>query len=206
MHDDVTNNEIKDKGDAKKSTGISRRRFAQASMVTPIVMSLASRPVLGQGNQCTTSGMESGNHSGVAEVHCEGCSPGYWKNHPESWPSQYNPDELNDGNDGNDTDNGTLFSQVFNIDDSSPFWGLTLMQILKNKNPYKFDDPYKVGFHTVATLLNAAVIGYPTFGYTSAEVIIIYNSWLGTPEELKKKFENLHDGSPSYSWITCPLN
>lgn len=204
MQDDVKDNEIKQKDDAENNASITRRRFTQASMVAPIVMSLASRPVLGQGNQCTTSGLESGNHSGVNEVSCEGCSPGYWINHPDSWStSGYNPSETFDFNNPNDPNNGTLFSQVFNISNQSPYWGLTLMQVLKLKGNA---DPHELGFHTVATLLNAAVIGPPTFGYTKSEVITIYNTWNGTAEELKFKFENLHDDSKLYPWITCPLN
>ncbi len=202
MQDDAKKNELEqDETQAPKNKGLSRRRFTQASMIAPVMMSIASRPVLGQGNQCTTSGLESGNHSGVDEVTCEGCSPGYWMNHPQSWPPQYNPDENYDPTDPNQN-NGTLFSQVFSISNSSPYWGLTLMGVLKMTGN---SDPHKLGFHTVATLLNAAVIGYPTFGYTESEVINIYNNWTGTAEELKIKFENLHSGSTLYPWITCPL-
>ncbi len=165
MQDDAKNNEIEQKDDAENNTSITRRRFTQASMVAPVVMSLASRPVLGQVNQCTTSGLESGNHSGVAEVQCEGCSPGYWKQsqHVNSWVI-YSPTDI--------------FSTVFGITDTNHIYaGLTLLQVLQKVRK----DSANLGFQTVAALLNAAALGpgtaRETFGYTPFQVIELYNNF-----------------------------
>ena len=71
----------------------SRRRFTAAGIAASgAVLTLASRPVLGQGlctegAGLTISGWTSGNHS-AKHVHTvdTGKSPGYWKNHPMKWP------------------------------------------------------------------------------------------------------------------------
>lgn len=57
----------------------SRRRFTKAGLAAPILMSLASQPVLAQGRECTASAFASANPSRpVDRDTCRGCSPGYW--------------------------------------------------------------------------------------------------------------------------------
>lgn len=62
----------------------SRRKLTGAALGVSAVFTLASRPVWA--NQCTVSGMASGNLSKPQET-CEGCTPGYWKvcQHLDSW-------------------------------------------------------------------------------------------------------------------------
>ncbi len=62
----------------------SRRKLTGAALGVSAVFTLASRPVWA--NQCTVSGMASGNLS-APQVTCEGCTPGYWKvcQHLDSW-------------------------------------------------------------------------------------------------------------------------
>ena len=190
MQDDSKRNEIEQKDDVENNTSISRRRFTQASMVTPVVLSLASRPVLGQVNQCSTSGLQSGNHSGVEEIHCQGCSTVKWgdKENEDEWKGTYKPLDK--------------FGEIFAIGDQSPYKGKNLKTVL-NMND---DVNSNVGKETVAALLNADNI--EDFGYTTVQIIAIYNTWGdtgGTNAELSYKFRNLHNDSALYDWISCPF-
>jgi hypothetical protein len=71
----------------------SRRRFGLAGLAAPAVMlSLASKPVMGASYWCTGSGGMSGNTSGHGtKLSCLACSPGYWKTSPGTWPKPYYP-------------------------------------------------------------------------------------------------------------------
>ena len=71
---------------AVRSTG--RRRLLQAGIsAVPVVMTVASRPVLAQTGNCQSpSGFVSGNASHPGAVTCSGRTPTYWMNHT-SWPS-----------------------------------------------------------------------------------------------------------------------
>lgn len=71
-----------------------RRRFVKGAVgAAPVIMTLASRPVWGARN-CTYSGQLSGNLSDQDEQPCggEGCSPGYWKTHPDRWSPAFPPE------------------------------------------------------------------------------------------------------------------
>ena len=64
-----------------------RRRFAKSSLAASgVLLTLASRPVLGNVVCKSPSGFLSGNQSsqGMKPI-CEGRSPGYWRNH-DGWP------------------------------------------------------------------------------------------------------------------------
>lgn len=64
----------------------SRRRFTKAGLAAPILMTLASRPVLGQGRFCTASAFASANPSRPVDLStCTGCSPGYWHHENACW-------------------------------------------------------------------------------------------------------------------------
>ena len=77
---------------AHRSTTVdqARRRVAKSGLAASVLLTLASRPVLGATSTCQSpSGFQSGNvsHPGTP-VACLGRSPGYWKTHPD-WPSPY---------------------------------------------------------------------------------------------------------------------
>ena len=71
--------------DAPKSGDIdhSRRKLSGAALGVTAVFTLASRPVWA--NQCTISGMMSGNLSAPQGPACQGCTPGYWKADLNIW-------------------------------------------------------------------------------------------------------------------------
>jgi hypothetical protein len=72
----------------------SRRKLTGAALGVSAVFTLASRPVWA--NQCSISGMASGNLSKPQET-CEGCTPGYWRvcQHLGSWSGFQTTDTFN---------------------------------------------------------------------------------------------------------------
>lgn len=67
-----------------------RRAFTAASLGSPVLISMLSRPAFGQ-TACSISGLMSGNVSspGGVPAPCAaggfGCTPGFWKNNPLRW-------------------------------------------------------------------------------------------------------------------------
>lgn len=136
---------------------VSRRHFAKASLgLSGVVLSLASRPVLGAVVCKSPSGFMSGNASthGPQPV-CQGRSPGYWKNHEGSWPIA--------------TD--VQFSSVFPTSPSSPYAKYTLLQLLTPQS----DDKHKLGMHLVAAYLNA-ISGWTPF-LPVETIIAMFTEW-----------------------------
>jgi hypothetical protein len=122
----------------------SRRQFAKSSLgISGVILSLASRPVLGDVICKSPSGFMSGNASthGPQPV-CQGRSPGYWKNHADSWPIS--------------TD--TQFTSVFPASPTSVYAQYTFLQLLDPRQ----DDAQKLGMHLVAAYLNA-ISGWTPF-------------------------------------------
>ncbi len=69
----------------------ARRRLLKAGVAaTPVVFTVASRPVLGTTVCATVSGAQSLNLSNPqALATCYGLSPDYWQAHPDIWPQPY---------------------------------------------------------------------------------------------------------------------
>lgn len=135
----------------------SRRQFAKTSLgLSGVVLSLASRPVLGDVVCKSPSGFLSGNASthGPQPV-CQGRSPGYWKNHADSWPIA--------------TD--TQFSSVFPATPSSVYVKYTFLQLLTPQQ----DDAQNLGMHLVAAYLNA-ISGWTPFLKTET-IIAMFAEW-----------------------------
>lgn len=126
-----------------KSAG--RRRFGKSGLaVSGVLVTLASRPVLGCEVCKSPSGFLSGNLSshGTPPV-CAGLSPGYWKNHT-AWPIS----------------NRTTvkFRSVFTCLSTSPYYSVTMLTLL---SPQSYDKN-NLGMHLVAAYLNAKA-GYTPF-------------------------------------------
>lgn len=172
----------------------SRRKLTGAALGVSAVFTLASRPVWA--NQCTISGMASGNLSQPHEI-CGGCTPGYWKVpvHLDSWgPTGFTPIS----EPGNPAE---TFNEVFGVtqyvrNDGSAY---TLLEVMRELNGNGDPISTNLGFHAVAALLNAA---HPAvnFGYTSGELIALFqDNYLTNPEKLKNSLEMLNQRE-------CPLN
>ncbi len=154
----------------------SRRRLIKGvAGATPLLMTVASRPVLGA--QCTPSAWVSGNLSdhGHEKMSCGGRSPGYWKTAARRWRrTGYHPGTCtmkhhgicrtynNDGTPFHSSRRGGVFAGGF-------YGDRTLMQVLWLDGGA---DPYQLGAHIVAALLNAA--SNPGYGMSVADVQDMY--------------------------------
>lgn len=166
-----------------------RRKLAGAALGAGAVFTLASRPVWA--NQCTISGMASGNLS-APKVACNGCTPGYWKQpqHFFAW-SGFRPVDVSA------LEKADTFNAVFGVFDykKSDGTAYTLLEVLHlNGN----SDPIfpKLGAHAVAALLNAA--SSINYGYTSGEIITLFTNNKRTPDVLKDALDDLNNRG-------CPL-
>ena len=199
----------------------SRRKLTGAALGVSAVFTLASRPVWA--NQCSISGMASGNLSAPKGPPCGGHTPGYWKTcqHLDSWVATgFKPSDT--------------FNSVFGVTQYVDCSGkpYTLLDVLylnggsyscgpgpksnqpahtsvdpshtcKSGNIYSKDmggDPVSVnlGFHAVAALLSAAHPGI-NYGYTSGELTALFRNNLHRAAELKNSLAMLNERG-------CPLN
>lgn len=126
----------------------SRRSFAKAGAVAPVILTLASRPALGGGGGggvCFTPSRSLSRNTSLSQNDknglCNGKSPGYWKNATD-WPvSKYTPFH-------------PLFatgSYIGNTYKNSNGSSKTLIQVL---NLGGTGDPQMVAFHIVGAYLN----------------------------------------------------
>lgn len=178
----------------------SRRKLTGAATLgVSAVFTLASRPVWA--NQCTISGMASGNLSSPDNIVCAGCTPGYWINHPMNWPAPYLPGtclECQVTGSGNKCkawkNDGTVFPFPSTFKDQ----GKTMMQVLAMTGN---EDPYQLGAHAIAALLNSAAT-YPgnfSFGYLPGDILGLWNKYaFSNPQGLKGMYQSLNERR-------CPL-
>jgi hypothetical protein len=168
--------QIEEKPQVKQELSEKRRQLLKgAAAAAPVMMTVASRPVLGA--QCTPSAWVSGNLSdhGHERPSCGGRSPGYWKTRPKRWSGTgYYPGTCEDSSYKNNTctdykGDGTQFNAVFAMGNTH-YDGKTLMQVLWLDGT---EDPYQLGAHIVAALLNAATI--PDYGMDVVMVKDIYS-------------------------------
>ena len=117
----------------------------------------------------SASGAASANLSTHSDhlVPCQGRSPGFWKNHPEAWPSAQCK---------TDTKYNALFttrtSRTYSL---SPY---TCMQVVDANAFSRSKDPDNVAMHIMATLLNvrSGRIGF----LTEIQVLAIWNAYAKT--------------------------
>lgn len=169
----------------------SRRRILKGVALTPVVLSLASRPVLGQ--ECTISGMMSGNTSDHGHsTNCGGLSPGAWSTAESGagdWPktpcepgtlkedASFTSNGLGKNKDKQDrcpykNDGTPFFGYPDSFRGSDPHYtGKTLMEVLWMEGN---EDPHRFGAHIVAALLNSYAI--PDYGMTPTDVQELYEN------------------------------
>jgi hypothetical protein len=145
--------------------GATRRRLAKAGIgAVGVLSTLESRAGMSPMMCKSPSGALSGglsSHYGPAPV-CNGLSPGYWKNHPESWPIPTT----------------TWFAEVFYVagnrrsctasKTNTNLLCSTMMNVL---DPQGFDQ-YNLAMHAVATYLN---IRTGKINFLSVETLL--NMW-----------------------------
>jgi len=157
-----------------ETTENTRRRFLKGAAATPVIMTVASRPVMGA--YCTPSAWVSGNLSdnGPKVDSCGGRSPGFWKARPDKWSrTGYLPGTCKNWSYKSTCkvykDDGTKFNAVF-VSGNPHYDNKTLMQVLWLEG---YEDPYQLGAHIVAAVLNAA--SKPNYGMSVADVQKIYS-------------------------------
>lgn len=134
----------------QKETGLprdrGRRRLLQGGVgASPLLLTLVSRPVLGNGIQCfSPSGFVSMPTSQHGEPQfCLGRTPGFWRQPQKfnEWPKPYYPVAVKNHP-------ATKFKTVFTP--AGPYETMTLLDVVSiGAGP-----PNDVGRHIVATLLN----------------------------------------------------
>ena len=175
-------NPIETKQDASEnlSPNQARRHFAKSVAGSGVILSLASKPVMGSNYWCTASGGLSGNTSSHGQRQaCLACSPGFWKGSPENWPSPYYPYNICNST-GKVNKYATKFNAVFTSSDQR-----TMKAVLDNS-------PGSREFHAIAALLNAArsaQLGLAS-AFTVAEVKTLYNQ--GAPAST---FSSTYEGT-----------
>lgn len=134
----------------------ARRSLLRGAAAAPVLMSLASRPVMGGGSRCcTASGFMSGNASpqpGTGSG-CGGYSPGYWKNKTGSWPSSCKTT--------------AKFHDIFTSKLNTNCGTQTMLQVLQNL-------PGSLAFHAIGCYLNASS-SLPDYSLTTTMVVKIWN-------------------------------
>ncbi|MDP2787282.1 MAG: hypothetical protein Q8O79_04325 [Pseudomonadota bacterium] len=190
---DKTNSTLPDELDAAKTGQVdeSRRRLAKVGIAgSGVILTLASRSVLGGWGVCTGSEIMSGNLSKPGDANPCGCSPGYWGNQNgyATWMAQL-------GNLISSSHAPTaLFNTVFGVTFFGPNTGsalttygpnVTLWQAVHDKQSTTpiitcKGNNQNAAFHAVAALMNASVYGsrYPVpAGYqTPAGVINMFSA------------------------------
>lgn len=149
---------IEDSVDYHGPKNASRRRFGKSGLAASgVLITLASRPVLGTEVCKSPSGFLSGNLSthGPAPI-CKGRSPGYWKNHTK-WPI---PNRTT-----------CKFSSVFTCPRGSPYAKVTMLELLSHQS----FDSQNLGMHLVASYLNA-VAGWTSF-LTVQRIQSMFSEW-----------------------------
>jgi len=124
-------------------TDRNRRRLLQGGLGAAPLLTLVSRPVLGNGDggQCVPpSSWGSLPHSkpGAPQYSCNGRTPDYWQqpHHSSSWPPSYSP--------------STVFNAVFSASPCPYPDATTLLDVLEMGG----GPPNPLGRHIVASLLN----------------------------------------------------
>jgi hypothetical protein len=159
----------------------ARRRLLQAGIsAAPVAMTLASRPVLAEGNgivggACRTPSAfasinQSVQHNGTT---CSGRTPGFWKQeqHFSSWrPSGFYPTTVP----GPGGHAATQFCAVF--PNCSVYTGKTLLDVLGAGG----GPPDDVGRHIVAALLNAYAGFTPLTILSVAKIKEIWSQYAST--------------------------
>jgi hypothetical protein len=175
----------------------SRRKLTGAALGASAIFTLASRPVLAGVCQSPSAAVSGNLSQHGTPTTCNGLSPGFWKERPQSWPLPYIPGTANNpGTNGNGYKNqvgnwsgGTLFHPFFagsqfmaDIDGnpSTPKASLSMMQVMimnDGNNPWGLTDPDNLGMHIVAALLNAKM-GYTTGVLSETQVTNMWNEWV----------------------------
>lgn len=163
----------------------ARRKLAGTALGVAAVFTLSSRPVWATGGQqCTISGMMSGNLSAPKGSSCEGCRPDYWKGKKDKWEYRCGVKHTD------------KFKDVFRCNDLYKKNGrsCTLYEVLNREG-----NSDEMGSQAVAAYLNAAEPSV-NFGYSAGEISELFRqNYLGNGAKLASSLTMLNNRS-------CPLS
>lgn len=160
--------------------GAARRRIAGLG-VSGVVMTVASSNAMAAIVCKSPSGALSGNLTSQSpNVTCNALSPGYWKNHPGSWPAEVAVTDL--------------FSQHFTV--QGPLANITCHHILSKHGA----DKNAVAMHIMATYLNVCK-GYITF-LTRDEVKSMWYEYHTTGSFVPATGADAWDGEKLTAYLT----
>ncbi|MCQ8180319.1 hypothetical protein NP603_04290 [Methylomonas sp. SURF-1] len=170
-----------DSSDENRSVVKSRRSFAKAGIVSPLVMTLISRPAMA-GGVCFSPSRSLSKNTSVSQNgnygECNGISPGNYKTQTNplmpsyNWPSSVPPSTpfhplFKRGS----TAKGTLFETGTGLNLRSR----TLLEVLGLNGS---GDPSKLAFHTIGAYLNCVNGFIPTNVLTKEKVVSIWEEYV----------------------------
>ena len=201
----------------------SRRRLAKAAlMASPVIMSVASRPVWATNSmrRCTASVLASANHSITTDwTTCLTCSPGYWKMNGGSGPC-WSSTGMNPGDNFGSTF-GITYSIPHHSDSSKTSaedkaLAKSLMSALTYGGNNKF---IKFARAATASYLNARALGhlYPALTIPSAASITSMVHYVFDPsvdhatrksraETKKNDLQSYYEGRENSTECILPAN
>ncbi|MEW6513477.1 MAG: hypothetical protein AB1443_05700 [Pseudomonadota bacterium] len=147
-----------------------RRKLVAGSMVAPLLMTVAGRPVWAGGMRCSPSALASANLSGRHSFEGCGISAGWWSRRKNwiKWPPP--------------ATSGSLFHSVFfavKYKGKVLYKDKTLGQVISMTGATD-NNPSNLGLHLVAAYLNALQFptqgGQPGYPYTASQVVNSYNA------------------------------
>ncbi len=199
----------------------SRRAFTSASVATPVLASLLSRPAWS--SVCSISGLASGNISNAAGTPgvCTsgdlgvGCTPGFWKNKTAAWArTDYSPGicEAFNGGSGNcsqlNSATSTTFISVFGFnpplgDGDSTLMSVLMLAVQGGGDTLVANHAHQA--HWVAAVLNASADPI-SYGQTAAEVIAAVKSVNSIGPEVSFTEDELHTLLEAMNERGCQFN
>jgi hypothetical protein len=158
---------------AKPISAPRRKILIAGGTIAPVVLTLVSRPVLGNGGQCTSPSATlstSLSHKEGQTGTCYGKSPGYWKEeHPGSWPIA----------------TSTVFYSIFTTVGSTHYFKtvglsevpMTMLEVLGANGTV---DSQQMGAHFTAAYLAIKAGLVSPLALTEAKLIAMWTEWAST--------------------------
>lgn len=159
---------------AKPISAPRRKILVAGGTLAPVVLTLVSRPVLGNGGQCMSPSATlstSLSHKEDKTGTCSGKSWGYWKEHtaPGNWPIP----------------TSTVFYSIFTTEGSTHFYKasgasevkMTMLEVLQSNGTV---DPQQMGAYFTAAYLAILAGMIDARALTQAKLIAMWTEWAST--------------------------
>ncbi len=171
----MTQTQVKNASDSnaanEQASGLSvrRRKLLGGVAASPLLLTVASRPVWAQGGMCTPSALASANLSGQHEFTGCGISAGFWKTKKNWWPISPNAEF-------HSIFPKTRFNNII-IYAQKPLGGPTTLGDVIDEN-FTGENPGNLAFILIGAYLNALSFpsggGAPGYAYTAQQIVNAY--------------------------------